>query len=164
MPLSEDLRNELAAIAPERDCYRLAELSGLAHSAGRLLPSVEVQPDDLTLIQFTSGSTGEPRGVMVSHGNLIDNLQRLETLFRLIAFISFSHTAQPSSEHPLFKLPFPETGPGAGSGRARFFPHSDAPARSRHLGNAHRSAVERGVWMQYADLNRPREPSHRGLN
>ena len=34
MPLSEDLRNELAAIAPASDCDRLAELSGLAHSAG----------------------------------------------------------------------------------------------------------------------------------
>jgi DNA-binding protein WhiA len=34
VPLSEDLRNELAAIAPESDCDRLAELSGLAHSAG----------------------------------------------------------------------------------------------------------------------------------
>ena len=34
--LSEDLRNELAAIAPRRDCDRLAELSGLFHSAGSL--------------------------------------------------------------------------------------------------------------------------------
>ncbi|HET9673597.1 MAG TPA: DNA-binding protein WhiA [Gaiellaceae bacterium] len=33
MPLSEDLRNELAAISPASDCDRLAELSGLAHSA-----------------------------------------------------------------------------------------------------------------------------------
>src|SRR5438270_12374516 len=32
--LSEDLRNELAAIAPRADCDRLAELSGLFHSAG----------------------------------------------------------------------------------------------------------------------------------
>ena len=32
--LSEDLRNELAAIAPESDCDRLAELSGLFHVAG----------------------------------------------------------------------------------------------------------------------------------
>jgi len=32
--LSEDLRNELAAIAPEADCDRLAELSGLFHVAG----------------------------------------------------------------------------------------------------------------------------------
>jgi len=34
LPLSEDLRDELAAIAPESDCDRLAELSGLFHVAG----------------------------------------------------------------------------------------------------------------------------------
>ena len=34
MSLSEDLRNELAAIAPRKECDRLAELSGLFHSAG----------------------------------------------------------------------------------------------------------------------------------
>ncbi len=34
MPPSEDLRNELAAIAPDSDCDRLAELSGLFHVAG----------------------------------------------------------------------------------------------------------------------------------
>jgi cell division protein WhiA len=34
--LSDDVRNELAAITPERECDRLAELSALFHSAGRL--------------------------------------------------------------------------------------------------------------------------------
>ena len=34
MSLSEDLRNDLAAIAPHKDCDVLAELSGLAHTAG----------------------------------------------------------------------------------------------------------------------------------
>jgi len=34
--LSEDLRNELAGIAPRSDCDRLAELSGLFHSAGSI--------------------------------------------------------------------------------------------------------------------------------
>jgi cell division protein WhiA len=34
MSLSEDLRNELAAIAPARGCCRLAEVSALFHSAG----------------------------------------------------------------------------------------------------------------------------------
>jgi DNA-binding protein WhiA len=33
--LSEDVRNELAAISPERECDRQAELSALFHSAGR---------------------------------------------------------------------------------------------------------------------------------
>ena len=34
MPLSEQMRQELAAVAPQRDCDRLAELSGLFHVAG----------------------------------------------------------------------------------------------------------------------------------
>ena len=36
MPLSDELRNELAAIAPRQACDRLAELSGLFHTAGSL--------------------------------------------------------------------------------------------------------------------------------
>jgi cell division protein WhiA len=36
MSLSDEVRNELAAIAPERECDRSAELSALFHSAGRL--------------------------------------------------------------------------------------------------------------------------------
>ena len=36
MSFSDDVRNELAAIAPERACDRRAELSALFHSAGRL--------------------------------------------------------------------------------------------------------------------------------
>jgi DNA-binding protein WhiA len=36
MPLSDEVRRELAAIEPRRDCDRLAELSGLFHTAGSL--------------------------------------------------------------------------------------------------------------------------------
>src|SRR5689334_4262950 len=36
MSLSDDVKRELARVAPTDDCNRLAELSGLFHSAGRL--------------------------------------------------------------------------------------------------------------------------------
>jgi len=36
-------------------------------------PEIEVQPNDLALIQYTSGTTAEPKGVMLSHRNLVAN-------------------------------------------------------------------------------------------
>ncbi|MFZ5828643.1 MAG: AMP-binding protein [Planctomycetota bacterium] len=37
--------------------------------------------DSLALLQYTSGSTGNPKGVMVSHGNLLSNLQMIHAGF-----------------------------------------------------------------------------------
>lgn len=36
-------------------------------------PGVAIAPDDLALIQYTSGTTADPKGVMLSHRNLIAN-------------------------------------------------------------------------------------------
>lgn len=42
----------------------------------------EVAPDTLALLQYTSGSTGDPKGVMVTHGNLVTNVERMAQTFR----------------------------------------------------------------------------------
>ncbi len=43
----------------------------------------EVGPETLAFLQYTSGSTGDPKGVMVSHGNLLHNSKCLKRVFAL---------------------------------------------------------------------------------
>lgn len=41
----------------------------------------EIQSQDIAFLQYTSGSTTSPKGVIVSHGNLLHNLQHIEHSF-----------------------------------------------------------------------------------
>ncbi|MGU3495801.1 fatty acyl-AMP ligase [Xanthobacteraceae bacterium A53D] len=44
-------------------------------------PDVTATPETLAFLQYTSGSTSTPKGVMVSHGNLISNLEMMRLRF-----------------------------------------------------------------------------------
>ena len=46
-----------------------------SHGRADHLPSP--QPDDLALLQYTSGSTGDPKGVMLTHADLIANIRAM---------------------------------------------------------------------------------------
>lgn len=52
----------------------LLTASGLSSGSAAYEP-VAAQPDDLALLQYTSGSTADPKGVMVSHRNMLANLR-----------------------------------------------------------------------------------------
>ena len=59
------------------DAISLAELEARGHAVGVdlvLKSAHETKPDDLATIIYTSGTTGEPKGVMLTHANLVSNL------------------------------------------------------------------------------------------
>lgn len=49
----------------------------LAGGRGLALDPVPLVPDDLAFLQYTGGTTGIPKGAMLSHGNMIANLQQM---------------------------------------------------------------------------------------
>jgi long-chain acyl-CoA synthetase len=66
---------DAAALGPA--CLSFAPLveegRALVGKGGDPFGGVTVQPDDLAALIFTSGTTGTPKGVMLSHRNLVEN-------------------------------------------------------------------------------------------
>ncbi len=71
---------ELVPALADIPCIAVDDL-GLADGAPAPAPESTVSLDDLAILQYSSGSSGTPRGVMVSHANLMANEAMIEDAF-----------------------------------------------------------------------------------
>ena len=83
---------------PEKISAFLLAKFGPAFLLERRFGSARVKMDDLATVIFSSGSTGEPKGVMLSHFNLIANIAQcgevvaLDESQRLLGILPFFHS------------------------------------------------------------------------
>src|ERR1035437_2189860 len=94
----KELRNKLKPILPEvkslTQIYTFVDQGGEYNyleqmiESGRKNPQPEklaalkaaVKPNDLATIIYTSGTTGNPKGVMLSHSNIVNNVKKLSVI------------------------------------------------------------------------------------
>ena len=68
-------RDRHLASLPELACLRWIDPAAASEMEDHPRPAIEADPDRLAILQYTSGSTGDPRGVMLSHRVLLANLR-----------------------------------------------------------------------------------------
>lgn len=83
------------------DAHGHGTLTDRANACAGMAP-VNRQPDDLAAILYTSGTTGKPKGAMLSHGNLATNAQALSALWRFTPDDVLIHALPVFHMHGLF--------------------------------------------------------------
>lgn len=92
--LVQKKHGEFVRVTPRPDLWFWSDLVA---SAPPEPPKVHVAPGDVALLQYTGGTTGTPKGAMLTHGNLMANTLQVSAWF---------HTAQRGKEVAMGAIPF----------------------------------------------------------
>jgi acyl-CoA dehydrogenase len=78
---SQIARPDEMKVAPESLLW-FKELTAATEQA---FEPVEIQPEDVAVLQYTGGTTGTPKGAMLTHANLVGNVMQIEEYFKASA-------------------------------------------------------------------------------
>ncbi len=87
------------------DTISLADVEGSNPDFNPVQASAEIQPDDLVTLIYTSGTTGPPKGVQLSHHNIMAAAQTVEQVIRfepggrVISWLPAAHIAERMAHH-----------------------------------------------------------------
>lgn len=90
------LKHIIGLSKPASDPTSYAAL--LAAGAKNPVPSIQPDPKDTSCLIYTSGTTGNPKGVILSHGNIISNINAVHNMLpmrtddRSLSFLPWAHS------------------------------------------------------------------------
>ncbi len=90
--------------APQ-DTIPLSEIEGSDPSFDVAAAAAEISPDDVLTLIYTSGTTGKPKGVQLSHRNIMVSASAIEQIIplepggRLISWLPAAHIAERMAHH-----------------------------------------------------------------
>ena len=102
------------------------------------LPKEAPKATDLAALVYTSGTTGNPKGVMLTHRNVISNIQGVLKNLQpsghetFLSFLPLSHTFERTTSRSVWATPPPSTAPSrtCRPTSARSAPRSSCPCRA----------------------------------
>jgi len=89
----------LAALTAEGDDFDAEAFGDRIH---------EIRPDDLATLIYTSGTTGEPKGVMLTHANIVSNMHTALSLidikkeYHALSFLPLAHSYERTIDYCYF--------------------------------------------------------------
>lgn len=78
---TSDYKEHITSLLPHDSSINIITTDDIDTSQSTNWTNPKIYPADIAFLQYTSGSIGEPKGAIISHGNLIYNLKMVTEVF-----------------------------------------------------------------------------------